>query len=396
MKKIETTRQATELLDAKVIGYQEWASRVLGEDYRDVYSDEYLRRAARIFSIFINKAANDEDGAADDKDEVQSIKDATEELVKERKKLQVANLEYHENMRLEARNDMMREKIAASISHLEPFHIRPFAELPKLGASGLLCLSDFHAGSTYEIRGLYDEILNAYNFDIMKGRMESLLNRLCNEDNSVMVDDMTVAILGDVFENILRPSSLVKLREPVIDMVMRFSEYLADWIVALHERLEMSVTIALVGGNHDCQRLLGSKPQFEGENLVKIVVWYLQERLKGIDGITVDPYTDCAIKMIRGNSIMLHHGYGGDIAETMRYFENLYNIDVDEVFCGHLHGQAMKNAGITELGDKLCWRVGSICGVDTYAKSIRKAARPSCMFTQYTQDGPGWRKTFYL
>ena len=55
MRKIETTRQATELLDAKVIGYQEWAARVLGEDYRDVYSDEYLRRAARIFSIFINR-----------------------------------------------------------------------------------------------------------------------------------------------------------------------------------------------------------------------------------------------------------------------------------------------------------------------------------------------------
>lgn len=110
MRKIETTRQATELLDAKVIGYQEWAARVLGEDYRDVYSDEYLRRAARIFSIFINNAANDTDVDADDKDEIREIKDATEELVKERKKLQTANLEYHENMRLEARNDMMREK----------------------------------------------------------------------------------------------------------------------------------------------------------------------------------------------------------------------------------------------------------------------------------------------
>lgn len=396
MNKLEQTRQATELLDARAIGFQDWAARVLGEDYRDVYSDEYLRRAAKIFSIFIKTAQDDVDDHVDE--DIKTMRDATVELVKERKKLQTANLEYHSNMRLEARNDMMREKIAEAISHLEPFHIRPFVEMPHLttGESGLLCLSDFHAGSTYEVKGLYGEVVNAYNFDIMRGRMESLLNQLCNEDNVVTLDDITVAILGDLFENILRPSSLVKLREPVIDTVMRFSEYLADWLVALHERLDMPVNVVMVGGNHDCQRLLGSKPQFEDENLTKIVVWYLEERLKGVSGITVDPYTDCALKMIRGNSIMLHHGDGGDIADTMRYFENLYNMTVDEIFCGHLHSQSMKPAGITELGDKLCWRVGSICGVDTYAKQIRKASRPSCMFTQYTQDGAGWRKTFYL
>ena len=56
----------------------------------------------------------------------------------------------------------------------------------------------------------------------------------------------------------------------------------------------------------------------------------------------------------------------------------------------------MKNAGITELGDKLCWRVGSVCGVDGFSKSIRKASRPSCMFTTYSEDGAEWRKTFYL
>lgn len=56
MNKLEQTRQATELLDARAIGFQDWAARVLGEDYRDVYSDGYLRRAAKIFSIFIKTA----------------------------------------------------------------------------------------------------------------------------------------------------------------------------------------------------------------------------------------------------------------------------------------------------------------------------------------------------
>ena len=127
MNKLEQTRQATELLDARAIGFQDWAARVLGEDYRDVYSDEYLRRAAKIFSIFIKTAQDDADDNVDE--DIKTMRDATVELVKERKKLQTANLEYHSNMRLEARNDMMREKIAEAISHLEPFHIRPGTQI---------------------------------------------------------------------------------------------------------------------------------------------------------------------------------------------------------------------------------------------------------------------------
>lgn len=395
MNNLTKIRQATELLDSKLIDLQEWTARCLGEDYRGVWSEEYLRRCA----VFIrNLLRNEENDQSDEKDAeiLQQLREAKIELEKERKKLQSENVQYSENLRLDARADLIQEKLVDAISKLEPFEIYEFNKLPQTNVSGLLCISDLHAGSTYEIRGVGNEVVNKYDFDTMRARLDSLLNKMCNDDNCIWLDDITVAFLGDCIENILRASSLTKLREPVIDTVVRLSEYLADWLVELHNRFEISVNVVMVGGNHDTARFLTSKPQFEEENFGKVIVWYLQTRLKDVDGITVDDYTDCAIKMIKNNAIMLHHGDGGDMAEIINYFENLYNLDIDEAYLGHLHRQEMKNAGITEIGDKLIWRVGSVCGIDPYSKKIRKASRPSCMFSTYSKDGAEWRKTFYL
>ena len=38
---LQKIRQATELLDSKLIDLQEWTARCLGEDYRGVWSEEY-------------------------------------------------------------------------------------------------------------------------------------------------------------------------------------------------------------------------------------------------------------------------------------------------------------------------------------------------------------------
>ena len=53
--------------------------------------------------------------------------------------------------------------------------------------------------------------------------------------------------------------------------------------------------------------------------------------------------------------------------------------------------------GVTELGDRVVNRVGSICGVDPYSKKIRKAARPSATVAIYTEDeGKTWQRQYYL
>ena len=120
---LQKIRQATELLDSKLIDLQEWTARCLGEDYRGVWSEEYLRRCAVFVRNMLNGA---DDCESDEKDTeiLSQLREAKVELEKERKKLQSENIQYIQNQRLDARADLIQEKIAESIKNLEPFTIR--------------------------------------------------------------------------------------------------------------------------------------------------------------------------------------------------------------------------------------------------------------------------------
>lgn len=384
---------ATQELEDRVISYQDWAEKVLGSDYRDVFADEYIRRGAKVFSIFLKHL--EDMGDAEVEGEMQ---DMLEQLKAERIKIQTANLEYNAIQRAEARNDLFNEQIIKAIERLEPIKgTRPKLDVEPCDKhrTALLAISDLHAGSTFTVKGIYNEIVNEYSYDIMCARLWSIIDKI--EADDIVFDDLTVAICGDLVEGILRESSLTKLREPVTDTVIRLAEFLSEWIYQLSIRLEKKVNVVIIGGNHDTVRSLTSRPMFEGENLTKIVVEFIKLRLQDLDWITVDDYQDVAIKNIQGVNVMFQHGEDKDLKTTMDYFSNLYNIDVDEIVAGHLHQAESKTVGITELGDRQLTRVGSIVGTDSYAKQIRASARPSCYIALYEEDnGKTWSRNYYL
>ena len=384
---------ATQELEDRVISYQDWAEKVLGSDYRDVFSDEYIRRSAKVFSIFLKHLEDMGDVEAEGE-----MQDMLEQLKAERIKIQTANLEYNAIQRAEARNDLFNEQIIKAIERLEPIKdTRPKLDVEPCDKhrTALLAISDLHAGSTFTVKGIYNEIVNEYSYDIMCARLWSIIDKI--EADDIVFDDLTLAICGDLVEGILRESSLTKLREPVTDTVIRLAEFLSEWIYQLSIRLEKKVNVVIIGGNHDTVRSLTSRPMFEGENLTKIVVEFIKLRLQDLDWITVDDYQDVAIKNIQGVNVMFQHGEDKDLKTTMDYFSNLYNIDVDEIVAGHLHRGESKTVGITELGDRQLTRVGSIVGTDSYAKQIRASARPSCYIALYEEDnGKTWSRNYYL
>lgn len=384
---------ATQELEDRVISYQDWAEKVLGSDYRDVFADEYIRRGAKVFSIFLKHLEDMGDVEAEGE-----MQDMLEQLKAERIKIQTANLEYNAIQRAEARNDLFNEQIIKAIERLEPIKgTRPKLDVEPCDKhrTALLAISDLHAGSTFTVRGIYNEIVNEYSYDIMCARLWSIIDKI--EADDIVFDDLTLAICGDLVEGILRESSLTKLREPVTDTVIRLAEFLSEWIYQLSIRLEKKVNVVIIGGNHDTVRSLTSRPMFEGENLTKIVVEFIKLRLQDLDWIIVDDYQDVAIKNIQGVNVMFQHGEDKDLKTTMDYFSNLYNIDVDEIVAGHLHRAESKTVGITELGDRQLTRVGSIVGTDNYAKQIRASARPSCYIALYEEDnGKTWSRNYYL
>lgn len=395
MTYLQKTKLATENLDAKLIDHQQWVAEVLGEDYRGVYSDEYLRRAAKVFAIFVKNLDDEQFETGDDESGLRKL---LEDIKAEKLKVQTANLEYNAAQRAEARNDMFHEQLIAAVNRLEPIKSHEPTIWPSCRdtkTTALLAISDFHAGSTFEIKGMYGEVVNSYSWDIMCNRLWSLIEQI--EADDLVFDDMTVALLGDFLEGILRDSSLTKLREPVVDTVIRLGEFMANWLVVVSAHLNVPINVVTVGGNHDIVRSLSQRPQFEGENLTKIVVEFLKLRLADFDNIKVDDYQDVAIKTIRGTNIMFQHGEDKNLKDTLDYFGNLYAVDCDEIYAGHLHRPESKVIGYADVGDRLLTRVGSIVGIDAFSKKIRVSARPSAYMAMYAEDqGKTWSRNYYL
>src|SRR5574344_6231 len=249
--------RATQALSKGDISIKEWAEVVAGDG--EVYSPETLRRCSNLFKMFLEQYHTlVKDGAPSE--EKENLEQILEEIKKETIKVQTANLEYNANLRHDARQDMLSEKVVDAINRLEPFE--PVAENSDWVYSpeeGLLLISDIHAGAEFEVRGVDGYEINAYSFEILRARFEYLLNWLDKNYNRD-AKFLTIGVLGDIVEGVLRLSSLAKLKEPVVDTVIKVSEFFADWLNRLSQVLGVTLSVEIISGNHDEIRMLQQKP----------------------------------------------------------------------------------------------------------------------------------------
>ena len=393
-------KRVTDSLSDGLIDYQQWGKYIVGED---LYSEESMRRISKFFIKFIENLENDDISNIKDKDKIEEIKKAMEELTKERKKLQTVNSEAQEYYRTISRNELFNEKIVEAIGKLEPIEIKKIPITYSLETTGLLLLADQHYDSNFELKGLFGEIINKYDKDIFKQRMERLLGMI--ENDRFDYDKLVIVSCGDALEGMLRMNSLQKLRGNVIDDAIEFGEYMANWLCAVERRLGIPVVFSIISGNHDVIRSLTQKPEFPEETLAKVIHKVIDLRIKiskleaGLEDdsmeITIEPYGDVYYTTIHGNNIMVAHGEN-NLEDLINYYENYYGVEIDTLYGAHLHKNESKPAGIGETGDRELIRVPSICGTDTYAKKILKNSRAGAYFALYSDSGKELSKIYYL
>ena len=392
MSYLTKVKIATQNLEDKIIDYQDWAEIVLGPDYRDVYSSEYLRRASKIFSIFLGNAEGQEDDSSDCG--LQELLDVKEQIIKERKKLQAVNSQAQEYYRTLGRSELLVEQLKESIAALEPVKVQRIIHTNPTEKVGLLVVADAHYDSNYTVFGLFGETVNTYNRDIFKTRMWGLLAKIDADD--LDIDKLKIVFNGDSLEGLLRMSSLTKLRQPVVKSTVEFAEFVSQWIVEAHNRLGVSIDIAFVPGNHTVCRYLSQKPEFPEENLEYIIHAFVKMRLEGCVDIKVEPYDDVYFTTVFNENLLFAHGETRDLESLMKYFEDLYNVTIDACYGAHFHSEASKSVGVGNVGSKRVIRVPSICGTDPYARSIQKNNRAGAYFACFDEDGERFNKIYYL
>lgn len=244
----------------------------------------------------------------------------------------------------------------------------------------VLCIADCHYGAEWIVRGLRGEILNRYNPEVFAERMDDLLLQVRDIIDRESISDVQLLLCGDSLDGMLRPSQLMKLRWGVIESCMRFSEHMAQWIAALSQYA--TVSVCGVDGNHTETRSLNSKRgDFPGENLEKVIFWFLTERLKDVPGVLVDSITEQQKHLtVQGFSILLTHGTDiKSLENAAKQTMLLYGESIDYLICGHKHREQEYVSGYTDQGNAVVIRVPSLCGMDEYAQRLGYGGKPGAL-----------------
>ena len=244
----------------------------------------------------------------------------------------------------------------------------------------VLCVADCHYGAEWIVRGLRGEILNRYNPEVFGERMDDLLAQVREIIVKENISDVQLLLCGDSLDGMLRNSQLMKLRWGVIESCMRFSEHMAQWIAALSQYA--TVSVCGVDGNHTETRSLNSKRgDFPGENLEKVIFWFLAERLKGVPGVFVDSVTEQRKHLtVQGFNLLLTHGTDiKSLENAAKQTMLLYGEAIDYLICGHKHREQEYVSGYTDQGNSVVIRVPSVCGMDEYAQRLGYGGKPGAL-----------------
>ena len=245
----------------------------------------------------------------------------------------------------------------------------------------VICLGDFHYGAEFEIKGLKGETISTYNPNVFDRYMTQLYFQIQSILNTWKIENVEILFTGDLIDGMLRDSQLMRLKYGIVDSTIRLAEYLAHWVKLISDEVTGKTTVHSTVGNHSEIRPLGSKAgQFADENMERIVMWYLRERLRYCERIAIDEHVDrrAMFDILGYNFVLLHGddiGFRG-ISSIARDSVNLYGKKVDYFVCGHLHNEETIRSGMTKDGNSYIIRVPSLCGMDAYASEKGLGARP--------------------
>lgn len=315
----------------------------------------------------------------------------------ERQKMRDLSRQVNTVYRSESRSELLRETIEEAVKNLPAFKIDnrdPVRKTDGASKSLVVALGDFHYGADIHVEGLYGEVINEFNSKVFEERMLKLLDEvvaICRKED---IDKVHLLMVGDLLDGMLRQSQLMRLEYGVVESTMRLSEFLASWINALSIFVEVDVYCSM--GNHSEIRPLRSKNrEFEEENLEKVIMWYLDARLRNNELVHIDAkcrrYT---LAEIEGYNFLLLHGDGEkNIDQIAKEAINMYNEPIDFFVCGHKHKEQEYPIGMTDSGNSIVIRVPSVCGVDKYAQSRGYGGKPGAIAMVIEKDYG--RRCFY-
>lgn len=355
------------------IDYTELAKEVYGKEY----SSDVARRMMYGSKYTLDLIDRAQMGNVDCDETLKQIKNQQRELQKERYKLQTEKIELNRWIREQSRIELWEEKmkdIANNLPKLEmPNYRVNKGNSSKVGITGI---ADVHFGKEISIKGLMGETINTYNEDIFKERMYMFLHKLIPIIEKENLDRLDFYMLGDLVDGVLRISQLQSLQYGVVDSVMKFSDFMAQWLNELSKYVYLDVYTTT--GNHSEIRHLNSKSgDFPHENVERLICWYLKARLSDNKNIKIHDANKVNLVNTLGVNVFSVHGQDErDLEKSLKEYSFMYCADIDIMLSGHLHSNNSKSIGMSGLGNVEYIQFPSICGVDEFSMKLKRTSMP--------------------
>lgn len=286
----------------------------------------------------------------------------TEEIKQDLYKQQVKTRDhlnaYRALLREDARVDLIKDLIKESVQSLPPLENAKDVCYDVDGESeAVLLFSDLHIGSQI------DNFFNKFNVEIARKRVREVVKQTIKHCVRNKVETLHVLNLGDLIENDLHISARLVQEIDAVEQTMVASEIVAEALAELATAIP-HVTYRSCLDNHS-RFNMNFKEIKDGESLVKLIDWYLQERLKN----TVEFCSDNLdghiglFTLKNGDKFVFAHGHEIAVNASVQSYTAATYSYVKYVALGHWHSTRMK----TFLNSKVFVN-GSIKGLDQYSE----------------------------
>jgi len=365
------------------------------EIYKAIYGVDISSSEARkrIYGLrdFFEITGEESFNSVTEDDMLIEIENKTRELEKQRKKLQATKIEYHRNLRVESRQELLYENIKDAQERLPLPDFKDVIVRDNDG-SYILCWTDLHYGAKFVSEN------NSYSREECKRRLEYLASKVKNMCIEKGIDNLYICGLSDDIQGLLRISD-VKINDiPVVESVVEVSRLIACILSSISEVTEVTYYHTMAS-NHSQTRPITGKADLIKEDLEVIIGNYIKDLVSNNYRVNVElSEKDYHSINIEGQNILLMHGHQTkSIKDTIQDYSMLHRKFYDIAFLGHFHAGQQMSVGESTNGNTEIFVIPSVVGSDPYSDTLKKGSKAMAkMFKIEKGNGVTENYTFIL
>ena len=291
------------------------------------------------------------------------FEEKTEELKRDLYKQQIKTRDhmnaYRALLREDARVELMKDLVKESVALLPEIDFdKDVCYDAKPDVEAVLLLSDLHIGC------LVDNFFNKFNVEIARRRVHEVVRQTIDYCTRLGVTKLNVLNLGDLIENDLHITARLGQEIDAVEQTMVAAEIVAEAMLELSEAVP-EVTYRSCLDNHS-RYIMDYKAAKDEESLVKLIDWYLKEKLAKTDIKFEDNKLDRHIgifDLMNGEKFVFAHGHEIAVNQSVQSYMAATYSYIRYVALGHWHSTKMKTFQNSKV-----FVNGSIKGVDEYSE----------------------------